>query len=575
MAKKQNGFGSSGSFAFKGVDNRTDKNKKQGAFGSYPSNRRYGSTVQRTVIEKYDLDSDWTRWRKGYEYYNQAAYLPFTTLDTVMYQGTEDEVPVRFTGERFATKNADSHTHYTVKREVLDNKTLGKVGSVFNDPITYRENQLRHELWAEVLGSRGANKELLRRCIGDRITDGETSANIINVLTQDQKPKVYFGKTKLTDQAKCLVKFPREALKDINPQDLVNEVVALRDVRVERPVSDNDIFNDGEYYFGVTIESETGATNIKILDDNASVLPPSLLEIAQLPALVEADGTYTIQANYVFEKSDYQRFFGREYLSADRVKQQVSTLSFSVLPFKILAVSEGPDSVTLESVPFMSSVEMFATEPVGYVIFNDKSFTKQTVDEYDGVYYHQLGAPDEPLWQRLDTDVDPWMDEVFVSTEFLTFADVYACSCPDYLHAIIRMPEETNNETITNRQRRIPLPSAQGKSSYEQLGLSQAAGAAASWETMDYRTSHRLCKHSVASHFIDKIKVQEPKGYPSLESREAFEAKLEADIKEVAEEFLDQLRRSEITTVEIVTALGTALNFNEVELASIILNSTF
>ena len=89
MAKKQNGFGSPGSFAFKGVDKRTDKNKKQGAFGSYPSNRRYSTSVQRTVIEQYNLDSDWSRWRKGYEYYNQGAYLLFTQLDTVMYQGTE------------------------------------------------------------------------------------------------------------------------------------------------------------------------------------------------------------------------------------------------------------------------------------------------------------------------------------------------------------------------------------------------------------------------------------------------------------------------------------------------------
>ena len=60
--------------------------------------------MQRTVIEKYNLDSDWARWRKGFEYYNQGAYLPFTTLTTKLYQGTEDEVTVQFTGERFATK---------------------------------------------------------------------------------------------------------------------------------------------------------------------------------------------------------------------------------------------------------------------------------------------------------------------------------------------------------------------------------------------------------------------------------------------------------------------------------------
>ena len=515
MAKKQNGFGSPGSFAFKGVDKRTDKNKKQGAFGSYPSNRRYGTSVQRTVIEQYNLDSDWSRWRKGYEYYNQGAYLLFTQLDTVMYQGTEDETEVRFTGERFATKNADSHTHYSVKREVLGNRNLGLVGSIYNNATTYRDNQLRHELWAEVIGTRGANKELLRRTIGDRITNGVTSANVLNVLTTDQKPSVYTGKTRLTEQAKCLVKIPKTALKDINPQDLVNEVLALRDVRIERSLNESDVFIDGDYYFGLQVTEDTRAADVKILDDNSSVLPPSLLEIAQLPSLVEAEGTFTLTANYIFEKDDYQRFFGKEYLSAERVEQQVNTLSFAVLPFKILAVSEGPDSITIESVPFMSSIQLFASDPVGYLIFNDKSFTKSVVDEYNGVYYHKLGAPDEPLWQRLETDVDPWQDEVFTEGGFLTFADVYACSCPDYLtqSSGCQKPQATN-QSPTDRE--DPATYSAGHVLYNQLGLAEAAGTAASWETKDYRTSHRMCKHTVASHFIDKIKVQEPRVIPPL-----------------------------------------------------------
>ena len=74
------------------------------------------------IIEQYNLDSDWSRWRKGYEYYNQGAYLEFTELETILYQGTADATPVLFTGERFATKNADSHTHYSVKREVTGGK---------------------------------------------------------------------------------------------------------------------------------------------------------------------------------------------------------------------------------------------------------------------------------------------------------------------------------------------------------------------------------------------------------------------------------------------------------------------
>lgn len=574
MPRKNNGFGSAGSFAFKSVNNRTDKSKKQGAFGSYPSDRRYGSSVQRTVIEKYNLDSDWARWRKGYEYYNLGAYLLFTTLDTVMYQGTEDEVPVRFTGERYATKNADTHTHYTIKREVTANRPMGKIIGVFNDPAIYQDGIRRGEIWAKVEGSRGANTELLRRAIGDRITDGKTAANIINVMTESRLPAVYNGKTKSGYEAKCFVTIPLDSIGDIDPQSLVNEVVAIQDVRIERPLTEADVFQDGDYYFGVNINA-TGASQIKILDDDATILPPSLLEIAQLDAIVTTSGTYQLEANFVFNKDDYQRFYGPEYLSAERVKEQIGTISYAVLPFKIQAVRVMGTDLLIEAIPFMSSMQMFVNEKVGYVIFNDKSFTKTEVDEYDGVYYHQLGKPGDPLWQRLDTDVDPWMDEVFTDGGFLEFADVYACSCPDFLHAILRMPESTSDGNRNNRQRRAPLPTAQGKSTYDQLGLAQAAGAAASWETEQYRTSHRMCKHSVSSHFIDKIKVKEPKGYPTLESREDFEKKLEKDIQTSAEEYMDELRRSEITTIEIVAALGIAMNFNEVELANIILNTTF
>ena len=68
MARKQNGFGNAKSFAFKG-NGKVDVGKVKGAAGNYPSNRRYGSTVQRTIIERYDLNSNWVKWRKGFEYY--------------------------------------------------------------------------------------------------------------------------------------------------------------------------------------------------------------------------------------------------------------------------------------------------------------------------------------------------------------------------------------------------------------------------------------------------------------------------------------------------------------------------
>ena len=78
MPKKENGFGKAQSFAFKSFD-KTDKGKGKGAAGYYPSNRQYGSAISRSVMEKYDLDSDWVKWRKGYEYYNKAAWYRLET----------------------------------------------------------------------------------------------------------------------------------------------------------------------------------------------------------------------------------------------------------------------------------------------------------------------------------------------------------------------------------------------------------------------------------------------------------------------------------------------------------------
>ena len=53
MPRKQNGFGNPKSLGFKGAG-RVDKGKGVGAPGSYPRNRGYGSSVTRTVIEKYN-----------------------------------------------------------------------------------------------------------------------------------------------------------------------------------------------------------------------------------------------------------------------------------------------------------------------------------------------------------------------------------------------------------------------------------------------------------------------------------------------------------------------------------------
>ena len=81
MPRKQNGWGTGKGFDFRNKSMSVSKGKGPGAAGLYPSNRYYGSSVHRSVIEKYDMDSDWVKWRKGYEYYMQAAWEDLVVPD--------------------------------------------------------------------------------------------------------------------------------------------------------------------------------------------------------------------------------------------------------------------------------------------------------------------------------------------------------------------------------------------------------------------------------------------------------------------------------------------------------------
>ena len=116
---------------------------------------------------------------------------------------------------------------------------------------------------------------------------------------------------------------------------------------------------------------------------------------------------------------------------------------------------------------------------------------------------------------------------------------------------------------------------AKGVNDYDISGIARAAGIAQSWATLAHRKSFKLCKHTIASMFINKTRVQEPNTFPTYDAREQFEAKLAKDINEVADEFNAQLKRSEITTVEIVYALAEALNLDDVEIGYVLLTSRF
>ena len=606
MPRKQNGFGNPKSLGFKGAG-RVDRGKGVGAAGSHPANRRYGATVTRSIIEKYDLDSDWVKWRKGYEYYSQAAWYKLQTLDefdqeykdseiiSKLYQGTPYEIDVEFEGYKFATKDADSNNHYVMRRtpkgipdagQVSGYREidLGTITSVKNDLYKYPENKQRKEIWVQ--GNPGVDSRLLLQMIGDRLTDGETSATLSYVLNSDERPALFIGKS--WDQLTTVnVEIPLPDLlyePGVDPlddyQSLIGEVVYVRDFFVEKSKAlvDELTFIDGIDYFTASLEDTIPSTTVEVLDASNNALPPSLYDISTLPKIFSStNAACTVRGTYIFDKSVYQRFYGRQYLTGDVVDQETELINYSILPFTILGVDIVENKLVLKSIPAKTEVKLLSSgDPGSTLIFTDYSFTKIGRDDYDGRYYHNH-SPTEEDWKRIDTDVDPWMDEVFTSGLPLKPDVMYTCSCPNHAHAILAAPQEAQDEATRkiNRQRRYPLPTVQGGTDFENLGRNQAAGKIESWETREHRMGFKMCKHSIAAMFIDHLKVKEPNKYPSVESRKSFEEKLTKEIAEVADRFKYSYERGGITTIEIIFALAQGLNLDDVETAFVLLNSNF
>ena len=586
MPRKKNGFGKTDSFALKPFKDlgRVDKGKGKGAAGLYPSNRQYGSSVNRSVIEKWNLDSDWTKWRKGYEYYNRAAWYQLeaynqmtqeyeqAVIESVLYQGTPNEVNVEFTGYKFATKNSDSNNHYVIKRTATSKPDLGVITEVKNDPLKYPGNKAGREIWCK--GIPGLDSRLLLRMVGERLTDGETEASLTYVLDSEDKPAIYIGKS-FQDLTTIKTIIPIESLtlgQNVsieNYANLVGQVVYIPNFYVEKPVEQIENLNwiDGADYFGVQVTDTNKGASVSVLDASAEELPPSLYDITTLPVLFTSDEcTYLINGTYVYQKDIYQRFFGRQYLTADVVKSRVETASYSIMPFTILGVAIVQGNLELTSVPATTTVEFYSPlGDSGTLIFTDYSFTKSRTGE------------DENPWLYIDTDVDPWMDEVFSSGNSLAPATLYSCSCPNYSHAILSSPQQSqdNGERKINRQRRYPLPTVLGQSDFNALGKNQAAGKLESWESREHKMSYKLCKHSIAAMFIEHKQVIEPSQYPTVEARVNFEEKLKKEMAEVGEEFEVSYKRGGITTLEVIFALAQGLNLDDVELAYVVLNSKF
>ena len=424
MPRKQNGWGAPKNTSFKKFDSAA---KPKGAAGSYPSFRKFGSTVTRTAIEQWDLDSTWARWRKGMEYYYQAAWLPLLTenpnfnyglpdqrdpdkpnynpkyitqkLDTVLYQGTESEVPVEFEGYRFATRNADSKTHYVLKRTITKNVSLGRVVSVYSDRIAHKKQYENREVWVDVDTLSPSTDYTICRSIGERITDGTVSANITNVLTDKGLPAIYNGKSRQFD-CRAEVRVPLTGPGGIESIDLVTKgsienlagkVVYIEAFYQQTPIDLDDNFIDFPDF--VQIDSVKLNSNVKItvLSQEENALPPSLYDINSLtPLFTTKDGETKVTSTHFLQKSDYQKYFENQYLTANLIKDEVETFAYTIMPFIILGVAEDKDNdqLIINSEPFQSTLQLFTpTADRRFIVCSPKSFTKEAIDNNaDGEY---------------------------------------------------------------------------------------------------------------------------------------------------------------------------------------------
>ena len=682
MARKQNGFGNPKSFLFKGVkspNTKLDKTLPVQAAGIYPSNRRYGTLAQRTIIESYDAESDWIRWRKGYEYYVKAAmediivavpvkgspagdiaeaagepvynpgfpeqdnpekpgfnpkYLPFLQKSQ-LYTDTSFALNIQFTGRRFSTQNSDTANHYCIKRELTQPINMFNVTGVLyvdNPDETLSgyavEAKLNNEIW--VTGTQGVDFGLIARSLGDRLTDGETTdsngvpvevngtsteATLTFALNSEAKPAVYIGKSTPQKPTELVVDvlysdIAKSEFFKANNNDLnayignVGYLPQLYNIERFSPRTSSSLtFRDDSYYFEVDLEERIEPVNALypqgfFILERSTTLPPSLYDLAELPTIFETTDYFSdIKGTYIFQKSDYQRFFGNKYLTADVVEGQINSSSYPTLPFIIENVVRRGTLVKFIARPFISTLDLFDEPPVnepGFLVFADYSFTQTKLDtNSEGDYLHPIEGPyttvqeqaageekfAKKVWYKKINDINPY-DRPFVKlfTQLNTGlrpATTYACSCPNYSKTQLRMPQSTQgaDQRKVNRQQNYPLPTAQGRTDYESIGVNTAAGKMQSWQTIQQKQSFNVCKHSIASMFKDHLKLQEPNTYQTIDAREEFGRKLAEDMTSQIALFREAYARGGISTLEVVFAMGESLNYDDIDLAYIVLNA--
>lgn len=210
MPRKRNGWGNPDSLRFPPLGTPGPKNI-------------YGTSVHRTVIEHYNLNSDWKAWRKGLDLYAHGKYLESDfTLQFQQYRKKTDETNVFLkylefpagnteadTGQhivaiKFTGVESEASTFFTTSTTGVFDYRFGltNVVNVKNSPDDYdsiddyRKQRASGEIPIVLNEYDDTNFQAIRRCRpGSRLTNGFYSGNLIDLEDEYGKPLRFYAKT--------------------------------------------------------------------------------------------------------------------------------------------------------------------------------------------------------------------------------------------------------------------------------------------------------------------------------------------------------------------------------------------
>ena len=602
MPRKQNGWGNTRSFSVNSVNNKTNKSKGVAGSGQYPSDRRFGTTITRSAVQQWNLDSTWMMWRKGYEYARQNIWVDLDVLFfAFLFSGTTSRLRANFKCKRFPGTNNDTATRYVVKREIASSLTdprYATVTQVLNDPSRYTKNLQNEELWLQVTPDPDPVKgDVIKRLVHERITNKRHGTDytttktfestVKTVLNSQEKPMVYTA-TAHGEQMFLTARIPRDDVlsspyvTEYGLSSLEGQVIRMTELPIGMAKEGLTFIDKPD---DVRVRMQSIMENMTYWIANVSDQTPFEVFVDTSPLIILTGNNATFELDNMFniKKSEYQHYFD-QYITAELIDNETTQMSMVIPPLYIANVADDGTDIIIRTIPFEPQLMLYNEDTSAYIVLADFSFTSWQLQDNGDTYN--------------DTDVYPWQDQTWLVGDGIYVADAYACNCQSFSHSTVTSPESEYRRyqgaaLKKNRQLKFPLPSALSNKDVEGLSNDEA-GVIVNWATRRNRLEHKLCKHVVAGIFAEQdilnvlpggggnvaetggiptgpnkgFKMLEPNTFPAYAQRLDVEQKIIENTKNL--NFAESGPRAEISPIDFAFSTLQLLNLMDTEVGSIL-----